>query len=111
MTTPSRRVLLGWIGTLAPALGAVAAWPELDGQTETPFEFLAASQKTAALKLGQWLTEKGITPEDLDTVEGSSAPTGDIRKSFATDQLITVDGFLLPAGFCRFCLDAYRNES
>jgi hypothetical protein len=111
MMSPSRRVLLGWIGTLAPALGAVAAWPELDERTPTPFEFLAASQKAAALKLGQWLTRKGITTDALDGVEGSVAPTHDIRESFAKDPLITVDGFLLPAGFCRYCLDAYGKES
>ena len=111
MMTPSRRALLGWIGTLAPALGAVAAWPELGDNAATPFEFLAASQKTAALKLGQWLTKKGFTPERLAGGDGSVRPVGDIRESFANDPLITVDGFLLPAGFCRYCLDAYRKES
>lgn len=111
MMTPSRRALLGWIGTLAPALGAAAVWPELGEHAATPFEFLAASQKTAALKLGQWLTKKGITAERLAQGEGSVRPVGDIRESFAKDPLITVEGFLLPAGFCRYCLDAYRKES
>jgi hypothetical protein len=108
---PSRRVLLGWIGTLAPALGAVAAWPELGERSATPLEFLAASQKAAALKLGQWLAANGVTPETLAHGQETLRPVGDIRESFANDPLITVDGFLLPAGFCRYCLDAYRKES
>ena len=111
MMTPSRRALLGWIGTLAPALGAVAAWPELGEPAATPFEFLAASEKAAALKLGQWLTKNGITADMLVGSQEPVAPVGDIRESFAKDPLITVDGFLLPAGFCRYCLDAYRKES
>ena len=108
---PSRRALLGWIGTLAPAFGAVAAWPELGRSAATPFELLAARQKIAALKLGEWLTRKGVTADVLGRSGGLAVPTGDIRESFANDPLITVDGFLLPAGFCRYCLDAYRKES
>ena len=110
MMTPSRRVLLGWIGTLAPALGAAAAWPHLSQSSAMPFEMLAAKQKIAALKLGQWLSGKGVTAESLEQTHGS-APMSDIRQSFAEDPLVTVGGFLLPAGFCRYCLDAYAKES
>jgi hypothetical protein len=111
MMTPSRRVLLGWVGTLIPALGAEAAWPGPAESAPTPFEFLAASQRAAAIGLGEWLTRKGITAAALGEDQKGAMPTRSIRESFAKDSLVTVDGFLLPLGFCRYCLDAYRKES
>ena len=111
MMTPSRRVLLGWIGTLIPALSGETAWAGPAESAPTPVEFLAASQRTAAIGLGEWLTRKGITPAALGEDQKGATPARDIRESFAKDSLITVDGFLLPLGFCRYCLDAYRKES
>ena len=110
MKSPSRRTLLRWIGALAPAIGVAAAWEEA-GQTAPAPDALDANQRNAAVfGLGAWLARNGITSEALVRQHGEAfRATGDLRASFDQDPLVEVDGFLLPVGFCRHCLAAYRD--
>jgi len=110
MKSPSRRTLLRWIGTLVPALGVAAAWESSEPFGPALLEILGANQREAARGLGAWILRQGVTPASLDALDGGRGKaTADIQDAFDKDSLIPVDGFLLPAGFCRYCVAAYQH--
>ena len=110
MSSPSRRTLLRWIGVLTPLFGAVAAWNTTGESAGILPEMADGAHRQAALGLGGWLDRQGITHAALDQIEGGTQMTSDIRASFDKDPLINVDGFLLPVGFCRYCLTLHRSD-
>ena len=110
MSSPSRRTLLWWIGTLTPGAVTVASSTTggrllLPNSEKDPVE-----QPEAILGIGAWLHDLGVTGA-VQVGQEDLAISDDMRLSFANDPLIEVDGFLLPAGFCNYCVAMYRRNA
>lgn len=111
MTLPTRRAILQLVAALPPGMimGKEAGEPTLSAAQF--LQSVKASHREAALAIGAWLARNGVNDSKLDRAHPSRrTPTRDIRVSFRDGPLIKVDGLLLPAGFCRFCLEVYRES-
>jgi hypothetical protein len=104
--TQSRRSLMRIVGMLLPSLAIL------------PYSRHKALKQLIRPNLGEdsefvirnWLNYHGVTSEKLDITDSRRArSTGDLRRSFQDDPLISVGGLLLPTGFCRYCL-ARRSD-
>src|SRR5262249_55504699 len=105
--TPSRRLLLSFVGSLVP-LPVLARLPFRLRGGDTGG---AVPPRQSAIRIGSWLAKQGWTEERLDAVDGGSGGVGsDLVTSFRQHKLIMVDGFMIPVGFCRYCLMAYRVD-
>jgi hypothetical protein len=105
VNSPSRRTLLHWLGLLSPLLAADLAMGVSGKASAHPWQQMDPGRRAAIAGLADWLSRQGVTLGSLARLDGATGSgTEDLCKSFSADPLISVDGFMLPTGFCRYCL-------